>query len=880
VVLAALAALLSALTPGAPRFEDVTDEVGIEGIRFAMDSLLTGAAWLDWDEDGAVDLLVSGDAQRSLTLYRSQGPPGYAFEDVTDIAGLSEYDRDAALDVMTLHGRPAILMSRQSGIQGADWILLRLPEAGGAFVREPINTPGGFAFMPTHGDLDGDGQHEAVVTLNTHCGRGPGGPRSVFRLDVVDGVLTPNLGGPWPLAGCASVPVVTDYAGDGRSHVVVTSDFGPEHVPTMAVADGGDVDASLPRVFGMGVAVGDVDGDLVSDYLFSTIGDDVLWAGPVGQRRDRASELGMANGWGPTGRRYKWGAAFFDADNDGALDLYTCAGFLPGAADTLQRSSLVVGGVDVAGEAGVATETTDRSVALADYDADGRVDMLVGSQESWTLFRNVTETDNHWLEVGLNNAPGTRVVVECDGVARQREWVGSTAAAQAQTMVHFGLGTCGGPARVRVRYPFGTELIREAVPVDQRIEVGSDATDAAIPPVRWGFEPWPPRVGQQTTVRVTGVSGPLEVEGGEVLAPLSESGLRTGVVRATGEQITLRVGEATTTVQTIAAVDPVASGIDLVRAGGQVLVAITLVDGLGVPAGLSADHVQLLVDGKAGPIVSFSSDRYTTTLDGPAAAAGTVVSVRAAGITLQQTVEVGAPGPMDSAQSVLFTDYETLPADGQALVGIRLYASDASGRAIQDTPGALELEGLIAVDCPGDDDPREPIIGWEPWVDGGLYPYWDRCARVDATPGPAVARLGDLEVRLTKVAPVSLAVDPTMTQVQPMPSGALIVIPRDADGRRVGSGVTFDIRSDPPGAQALYVDDGEYVITGDSQRLSIGVDGRFELAIGGGVPVSDSNGGCGVSDAAHGGAPSLPLWLLAILLLVPLRNGRRLANYL
>ncbi len=195
---------------------------------------------------------------------------------------------------------------------------------------------------------------------------------------------------------------------------------------------------------------------------------------------------------------------------------------------------------------------------------------------------------------------------------------------------------------------------------------------------------------------------------------------------------------------------------------------------------------------------------------------------------------------------------------------IVVYAADDSGRAFDSPPTEpLELEGLVAADCPGDEDPRLPIQGWEMSVQKALWVYWERCARVDTTVGEATIRLGPLETTITKLPAVYATPDPAHSTIVAHESGALIIVPRDADGRRIGSGVPIELRSEPP-AEVLYIDDGEYVVRGSPERLSAVLDGRFELAVNGGVPIDDCPGGCTASDRPVSGR----FWLWIGLLLM------------
>ena len=78
------------------------------------------------------------------------------------------------------------------------------------------------------------------------------------------------------------------------------------------------------------------------------------------------------------------GAGFFDADNDGDLDLYLVRWGKPNQLYRNEGKALV----ERAGEAGVADAGLGRGLALGDYDGDGDVDLFVVNEENDHLYRN------------------------------------------------------------------------------------------------------------------------------------------------------------------------------------------------------------------------------------------------------------------------------------------------------------------------------------------------------------------------------------------------------------------------------------------------------------------------------------------------------------
>jgi hypothetical protein len=100
-----------------------------------------------------------------------------------------------------------------------------------------------------------------------------------------------------------------------------------------------------------------------------------------------------------------------------------------------------------------------RGLAAADYDNDGRVDVLVGSIGGplW-LLHNTSPDTGHWLTVNVTPfSPGAAVTVRDSSGRVQTRIVtaGSSYLSSEDPRVHFGFGTAK-PVTLTVRYPGGT----------------------------------------------------------------------------------------------------------------------------------------------------------------------------------------------------------------------------------------------------------------------------------------------------------------------------------------------------------------------------------------------------------------------------------------
>ena len=157
-------------------------------------------------------------------------------------------------------------------------------------------------------------------------------------------------------------------------------------------------------------------------------------------------------------------------NNDGLVDLFIAKGNVWDMPDFAMKdpNNLLLQQSDgkfmeAGDEAGVASIEQARGAALADFNLDGLVDMVVVNRNSPAqIWRNASANAGRWVEVKLDqpapnrDAIGSWIEIRCEGmpVMRREVTVGGGHAGGQVGWWHFGLGDIAS-AEVRVIWPDG-----------------------------------------------------------------------------------------------------------------------------------------------------------------------------------------------------------------------------------------------------------------------------------------------------------------------------------------------------------------------------------------------------------------------------------------
>ena len=249
----------------------------------------------------------------------------------------------------------------------------------------------------------------------------------------------------------------------------------------VAVNSQGDITGS------MHATLGDVDGDGLIDIFVSDLKYGALYHNlGNGLYADITESSGIAR---LMDRKGGWGAALYDYDNDGDLDLITANGT---AEELILQYPLLLenDGIGRFKDIGKAhgeyfsSKRSGRGLVVLDYDNDGDMDVVISHvdlEASATVLRNDGGNKNNWLgltlegEHGLASGIGAKISLSTSGKKQVfvNQWT-TGYLSNKEPRIHVGLGKASTVDELRINWPDGTEEVFNNIKVNQYIKVVKD----------------------------------------------------------------------------------------------------------------------------------------------------------------------------------------------------------------------------------------------------------------------------------------------------------------------------------------------------------------------------------------------------------------------
>ncbi len=473
-------------------FRDISEKAGLTGWHhkmgtpkksFILETIGSGAALLDYDHDGWLDIyLVNGSTYEALD-GKAEAPHAALFHNnhdgtFTDVAAqagvandrwgfgvaVGDYDNDGWPDLyVSNYGKNRLYHNNHDGT------FTDVAEKAGV-------TLGNWSTGASFGDYDGDGKLDLFVPgyihydvknppvpgsaavgfafcqyRGTHVMCGPRGlqgePDHLFRNNG-DGTFA-DVGDKRHYYGFSSTFV--DVNNDGKVDLIVADDSTPNYL-YLNKGDGTFDDASFYSGFAlnqaaretasMGLAVGDYLNNGQVDLYTTTFSDDykTLFRNEGdGNFSEITPQMGIAEVTYPF---LSWGTQFIDYDNDGWKDIMSVSGHVYPEVDHHDwgttyaerpqlfhnldhgKSFKVVPPVE---GTGLAIVVPSRGAAFGDIFNDGKIDVVINCiDHTPVLLRNVNPDRNHWVGIQLVGGPkgprdavGATVYLTAGGI-RQR----------------------------------------------------------------------------------------------------------------------------------------------------------------------------------------------------------------------------------------------------------------------------------------------------------------------------------------------------------------------------------------------------------------------------------------------------------------------------
>ena len=498
---------------------DFVHSIGAAEMENIIESVGGGAAFLDFDQDGFMDIYTcSGTWVEGFSKTKPPASDHYnrlyrnlkdgTFQEVSKKAGVAGpwYSMGITVGDINNDGYPEIYVSNY----GDNTLYLNKGDGTFEDITDQAGVGGGTncSVGAVWLDFDNDGLLDLYVGnyLNYDPDYSyyyaPDGFPGPLAYDSQKDVLYKNLGnnnfedvtermGIIDIDGRAMGVGAADYDDDGFVDIYVANDHtvnylwhndGGTGFTDMGTLSGTGFSQAGEATVSMSVDFADYNHDELLDIfisddnycsLYENIGNGVF------KDNSYASGISMASG-----QFVGWSSSFLDYDNDGKPDIFKANGELKhlyGQEDQLFKNIGEGKFSDVSLDlsAYFREEHVGRGACMGDYDNDGDLDIyIVNLNGSGKFLRNNKGNVSNWIILDLQGTKsnrdgiGCRIKIISDSSVQTSQKKSTTGyLSQNDSRIHFGLGEADIVDQIEIRWPSGTYQVLEQIASNQILRI-------------------------------------------------------------------------------------------------------------------------------------------------------------------------------------------------------------------------------------------------------------------------------------------------------------------------------------------------------------------------------------------------------------------------
>jgi hypothetical protein len=508
-------------------FQEISKEIGLNFIHSIGDDELKnivessggGAAFLDFDQDGFVDIYVcNGTWNNGLSREEKPAKPSHnhlyrnlgngTFTDVTEKAGvggpwysmgvtIGDINNDGFPDIfLSNYGQNVLLqnhgngtfkdITKQAGVEGGDmlsvgaaWLDYDNDSFLDLYVGNYLTYDPDYKYYYAPDGFPGPMAYDSQPDILYH-NNGDGTFKDVTtEMGIVD------------TDGRAMGVGAADYDNDGFTDIYVANDHtvnylwhneGGKKFTDRGTMSGTGFGQAGEATVSMSVDFADYNGDELLDMFIS---DDTYCSLYENLGNGIFSDKSYISGISvAAGQFVGWSSSFLDYDNDGDADIFKTNGALKHLYGQEDQMFENIGGGkfdDVSVKLGsyFTQEYVGRGSCIADYDNDGDPDIFIvnlngeckflrnnkGNQSNWILLKLVGKTSNR-------DGIGAKIRLTSNGKVQTAFKKTTTGyLSQGDPRIHFGLGKNDKIDKIEISWPSGKQQVLTDVKINQILTI-------------------------------------------------------------------------------------------------------------------------------------------------------------------------------------------------------------------------------------------------------------------------------------------------------------------------------------------------------------------------------------------------------------------------